>query len=191
MRIDRLELDFFRNYVHLSAAFDPSVNVIYGDNGVCLVADKRKEKFAGVIREYYILKPQGNEGATLFVPTDNEELLSKMRAILSKEEILDIIHSLPGDEIPWEEDNKVRGEYYSEVFDRGDRRELLLLIKALYTHKKVRKEEGKKLWTIDENAMKHAESLVYEEFATVLGIAPEEVADFIGQEVEKAEQGKA
>jgi len=32
MRIDRLELDFFRNYVHLSAAFDPSVNVIYGDN---------------------------------------------------------------------------------------------------------------------------------------------------------------
>ena len=32
MRIDRLELDFFRNYVHLEAAFDPSVNVIYGDN---------------------------------------------------------------------------------------------------------------------------------------------------------------
>lgn len=165
--------------------------VIYGDNGVCLVADKRKEKFAGVIREYYILKPQGNEGATLFVPTDNEELLSKMRAILSKKEILDIIHSLPGDEIPWEEDNKVRGEYYDEVFDRGDRRELLLLIKALYTHKKVRKEEGKKLWTIDENAMKHAESLVYEEFATVLGIKPEEVVDFIGQEIEKAGQAKA
>lgn len=160
--------------------------VIYGDNGVCLVADKRKEKFAGVIREYYILKPQGNEGSTLFVPTDNEELLSKMRSILSKKEILDIIHSLPGDEIPWEEDNKVRGEYYAEVFERGDRRELLLLIKALYTHKNVRKEEGKKLWTIDENAMKHAESLVYEEFATVLGIRPEEVVDFIGAEIEKA-----
>ena len=32
MRIDRLELDFFRNYVHLDAAFDPSVNVVYGDN---------------------------------------------------------------------------------------------------------------------------------------------------------------
>lgn len=32
MQIDRLELDFFRNYVHLDAAFDASVNVIYGDN---------------------------------------------------------------------------------------------------------------------------------------------------------------
>lgn len=160
--------------------------VIYGDNGVCLVADKRKEKFAGVIREYYILKPQGNEGATLFVPADNEELLSKMRSILSKEEIMDIIHSLPKEDLAWEENNKVRGEYYNKVFEEGDRRELLILIKALYNHKKDRQEEGKKLWTIDENAMKHAESLVYEEFGTVLGIPQEEVVDFIVAEVEKS-----
>ena len=32
MRIDGLTLDFFRNYVHLEARFDPSVNVIYGEN---------------------------------------------------------------------------------------------------------------------------------------------------------------
>ena len=32
MRIDGLSLDFFRNYVHLDATFDPNINVIYGDN---------------------------------------------------------------------------------------------------------------------------------------------------------------
>ena len=32
MRIDRLTLDFFRNYLHLEAEFDPDVNVICGDN---------------------------------------------------------------------------------------------------------------------------------------------------------------
>ena len=32
MRIDGLSLDFFRNYVHLDAAFAPNINVIYGDN---------------------------------------------------------------------------------------------------------------------------------------------------------------
>ena len=32
MRIDVLTLDFFRNYVYLQADFDPSVNVIYGEN---------------------------------------------------------------------------------------------------------------------------------------------------------------
>lgn len=32
MQIDALTLDFFRNYTHLEANFDPQVNVIYGDN---------------------------------------------------------------------------------------------------------------------------------------------------------------
>ena len=32
MIVRALELDYFRNYVHLEAAFDPRVNLIYGDN---------------------------------------------------------------------------------------------------------------------------------------------------------------
>ena len=32
MIVKRLELDFFRNYPHLEAEFDPRVNLIYGDN---------------------------------------------------------------------------------------------------------------------------------------------------------------
>ena len=32
MIVRSLELDFFRNYVHLEAAFDPRVNLIYGEN---------------------------------------------------------------------------------------------------------------------------------------------------------------
>lgn len=32
MIVQSLELDFFRNYTHLEASFDPRVNLIYGDN---------------------------------------------------------------------------------------------------------------------------------------------------------------
>ena len=32
MIVKALELDYFRNYVHLEASFDPRVNLIYGDN---------------------------------------------------------------------------------------------------------------------------------------------------------------
>ena len=32
MRLDRLELDFFRNYLHAEAEFSPGVNVIWGEN---------------------------------------------------------------------------------------------------------------------------------------------------------------
>lgn len=159
--------------------------VMYGDNGVCLVADRRKEKFAGQWREYYILKPVSNEESTLYVPTDNEKLLSKMQDVLSYDEIMEIIHSLPKDNMPWIEDNKEREAMYDEVFASGDRRELLLLVKSLYQHKQQRKAEGKKLWTIDENAMKRAEKLVYEEFATVLNIKPEDVVPFIEEELDR------
>lgn len=159
--------------------------VMYGDNGVCLVADQRKEKFAGQWREYYILKPVNNEESTLYVPTDNEKLLSKMREVLTYDQIMDIIHSLPKDDMEWIEDNKEREARYDEIFASGNRRDLLLLVKSLYKHKLQRKAEGKKLWTIDENAMKHAEKLVYEEFATVLNIEPEEVVPFIEEELER------
>ena len=32
MKLNRLELDFFRNYSHVEATFHPRVNLIYGDN---------------------------------------------------------------------------------------------------------------------------------------------------------------
>ena len=32
MILNRLELDFFRNYLHLEADFSPGVNVIWGEN---------------------------------------------------------------------------------------------------------------------------------------------------------------
>ena len=80
---------------------------------------------------------------------------------------------------------------YDEFFSSGDRRELLLLVKSLYKHKQERKAEGKKLWTIDENAMKRAEKLVYEEFATDLNIEAEEVVPFIEEELERYNAEKA
>ena len=162
--------------------------VMYGDNGACLVADKRIEKFGGAPREYYILKPVSNEDSTLFVPTDNEKLLKKMKDVLTKEEILSVIHSLPEDELEWIEDSKERNAKYEDIFSRGKRRELLHMIKSIYKKKKERKAEGKKLWTMDDNAMKHAEKLVYQEFATVLDIEPEEVLNFIQTEIDKDDE---
>ena len=114
-----------------------------------------------------------------------------MKDVLSYDEIMDIIHSLPKENIDWVEDNKEREAMYDEIFSSGDRRELLLLVKSLYKHKQERKAEGKKLWTIDENAMKRAEKLVYEEFATVLNIEAEEVVPFIEEELERYYAEKA
>lgn len=162
--------------------------VVYGHNGVCFVEDCRIEKFGGEARRYYILKPVSNEDSTLYVPVDNDDLMEKMKDILTKKEIMTIIHSLPEDELEWIEESKSRSSSYDDIFARGSRRELLLMIKSIYKKKKERKAEGKKLWTMDDNAMKKAEQLVYEEFATVLGIEPNQVVRFIQDEIDRADE---
>ena len=64
--------------------------VIYGSSGACEIIDIRKEAFGGAAREYYVLTPLGG-GSSIFVPTDNEQLVGRMRAPLTRKEILDMI----------------------------------------------------------------------------------------------------
>lgn len=153
--------------------------VIYGANGICTVKDKRKEKMCGTKKEYYVLTPLDNSHAQIFVPTDNELLLGKMKAILNRDEILSMIKNIDTSDIQWVDDNKKRAEYFSSVLSNGDRRELLQLIKCIYLKKKELSANGKKLWASDENMIKSAEKIINAEFSLVLGIAPEEVPHFI------------
>lgn len=166
--------------------FEINSYVMYGDNGVCKITEKKRMKFGGQYKNYYVLKPVHNSSSTLYVPTDNEELLSKMRDVLTKEEVVELIKSVKDGEISWVEDNKERSALYDSIFETGDRMELMLLIKSLYRHKQERQEQGKKLWTIDENAMKHAEKLVYDEFATALDMDVDQVVPFIMEVVENS-----
>lgn len=153
--------------------------VIYGANGICIVKDKRKEKLCGTKKEYFVLAPIENSHAQIFVPTDNSELLKKMKAILSRDEIIDLIKNIDESETVWIDDNKKRAEKFSSIISQGDRRELLKLIKCIYLKKKEMTASGKKLWAADENMLKNAEKTINAEFSLVLGILPEEVPHFI------------
>ena len=55
--------------------------VNYGAYGVCQVEDIRPIRFGPDTprREYYVLKPISQDGASIFVPADNQKLMSRMR----------------------------------------------------------------------------------------------------------------
>ena len=153
--------------------------IIYGGNGVCRVTDVRSEKLYGKQQTYYILTPVGNPGAVIYVPADNEALLGRMKEIVCPEEIRSLIAGLKDEELPWETDARVRGELYDSIIARGDRRELLLLIRTVYRRKLSLSEQKKKLGSVDENALKQAEKRINDEFAFSLSIPPEEVPEYI------------
>ena len=141
--------------------------VIYGASGVCEIIDIRREKFAQEEKEYYVLRPIGSSGSTIFVPVDNPELTGRMKKLLNSEEIHALLQG-PVKDYPWIKDNRIRSEKYRQTLDKGDREELLALIRRIWAEKQIRMEQGKKLWALDENALARAEKILYDEFSLIL-----------------------
>ncbi len=159
--------------------FSVGETVIYGAQGVCKIKDISCMQFGNEKREYYILNPIYEEKATIYVPADNEKLLSHMRSIITADDIDKLIKSASKDELEWIEDDAKRKEFCEEVIKKGNRKELMLLIEMLYLHWEELKTQKKHFHIADERYLKEAEKLLHDEFAYVLGITRDEVPEYI------------
>lgn len=159
--------------------------VLYGTQGVCMIAEVTERKFKEKLMKYYVLKPVYKEGATVFVPVDNQELISKMKKVLSVDEIHQLIQNMPESvTIEWINNDNLRRDKYKEIMKSGDRQDLVSLIRTLYLKQEELKEIGKKLHATDLNIFNEAENILYEEFAYVLNIQKDEVGPFILKQID-------
>lgn len=159
--------------------------VVYGNSGVCQITGTEGKIVAGRKFTCYVLKPVYDNKSTIFVPCDNKALCDKMRKLLTKQEICNIINSVSKQECIWIENENERKNAYHEVISSGDRVALIKLIKTLYLHQNKQFEKGKKLHVADEKILNIAEKLLHDEFAFVLGIERGLVIDFIVSHMEK------
>ncbi len=157
--------------------------IVYGSYGVCRVSGIVEKKFGKTSAQYYLLEPVGKNTSTVYVPLNSETLLKKMHPVLSAEEILRLVKAMPDEGAIWFENERERRTKYKEIVARGDRLELVRLIKALYLHRKELKDQGKRLHITDERFFKEAEKILYEEFSYVLNIKEEQVLPFIMEEL--------
>ena len=88
--------------------------VLYGSNGVCEITEITTKKIGKNSIEYYVLKPVCSDSSTLFVPTQNEMLVSRMRVVLSSDEIKDILSQKTDNEI-WIDNKAERCEKIKEI----------------------------------------------------------------------------
>lgn len=164
--------------------------IIYGTQGVCRIVDIEEKSISGAKRNYYVLKPVHDNGATIFAPTDNEHVLKKMRRLLSRAEIDRLIDSMPEEKAVWMQNDTERKELYKKILASGDHVELIKMIRAIYAHKKERESEGKRLHMIDEHFFKDAEQILYNEFQYVLELnSKEELMTYIVSRLEPSSQG--
>ena len=160
--------------------------IIYGTQGVCQIVGIEEKAVNGTKKTYFILKPVNDSLSTIFAPTDNGHVLKKMRRLLSREEINKLIDSMPEEDIVWFKNDNDRKEYYRKILASGDHMALIKMIKGIYSHKKEREAQGKRLHMVDEHFFKDAEQILYNEFQYVLNLnSKDELMQYIFSRIEK------
>lgn len=142
--------------------------ILYGTQGVCEITGIEEKIISGAKKKYYVLKPVKDQGATIYAPTENEQVLKKMRRLLTEGEINDLIDSMPEEKMIWIPNVNERKESYKQILAGGNHLELIQMIKAIYAHKQEREAEGKRLHMSDEHFFKDAEQILFNEFQYVL-----------------------
>lgn len=154
--------------------------VMYGNQGVCRVVEIRRESFSGTAKDYYILSPLDDEKMTIYVPMDAEALVSRMRPLLSPDQIAALIREgCAAETMEWTDDARGRSEQFRQILQSGDQQRLIVMIRTIYERKELQLAKGKKLYSADEAAFEKAEKLLHGEIAAVLNIRPDQVQDYI------------
>lgn len=153
--------------------------VVYGAQGICKIDCIQTKQIGKQSADYYVLKPLFNENTSVFVPVDNKILTAKVQSVLSLEQAKILIESVPQIGILKFENENQKREQYKNIIAGGNREALIALIKTIFAERDVRRNTGKKLNINDEQMLRKAEALIYNELAFVYGVEPSEAKAII------------
>ncbi|MBQ1786752.1 MAG: CarD family transcriptional regulator [Turicibacter sp.] len=155
--------------------------IMYGTTGVCQVMGITEEQFLDdEARDYYVLNPVYSNQTTIKIPVQTQ---LNARYLHSKDEVADFIKKMPSNELFWIDDERQRHQTFKSMLKKLDCESLIMLINSIYSYKNKIVTPSKKVSKQDEEIMKVAEHLLNQEFATILGIEPSEVTDYILEQV--------
>ena len=159
--------------------------IVYGTSGICIIDDIINMKITSDAKpeKYYVLQLKRDDQSKVFVPVNNEHLTSKMRDLMKKDEIIDLLKGAKQDVMEWDTDRRARADMFRDILVDGVGLDLLRMVICLFERKKELFQQGKKLPVTDSNTLKSAVKLIEEEVAYVLDISEEEVGPFIMKEL--------
>ncbi len=153
--------------------------VVYGAQGICKIAGTEQKQIGKTSVNYYVLKPIFNQNTSVFVPVENAALTAKMQEILSKEQANRLAQRVININILKFVGENDKQDQYKTILASGDRERLIALIKTIRAERDTRRENGKKLNINDEQTLRKAETLFYNELAFVYDVSPDEVKNII------------
>lgn len=169
--------------------FEVNDYIVYGLTGVCQITAIGKDKYSSDDEtQYYILKPVNTDNMTIKVPVNNKKL--SIRAVLSKDEALALIASMPDQDIICPDDERQRTLAFKAALKSGKSEEWVKIIKTLHLENKAKSVDGKTISKTDKETMRIAEKYLHEELAIALNISADEVASYIREHITKKKKLK-
>ncbi|MBQ6363578.1 MAG: CarD family transcriptional regulator [Lachnospiraceae bacterium] len=162
-------------------------HVLHGSDGVCVIKGVQNLDLMGDgEEEYYILEPLYARGVTVYVRTDAPE--ESLKKPMNRQEIEQMIGKIPEYEMNWISNERERQDTLGRMLRDGELEDLFRVVAVLYRQRQDLVHRGKKLRSSDEQFLMRADSRINRELAYGIGIAPEEVPQFIRDRVQKVQQ---
>ena len=153
--------------------------VVYGIHGVCHIIGIEKQLVNRKRVKYLVLEPLAQTESRFYLPIDNPTAIAKLKAVLTKEELLELLSSEVVQEDIWIVDENHRKQNYRELIGSGDRVMLMKMVTSLYRYKAQQLSAGKKFHQSDENFLRDAEKLLSSEIALVFSLSQIEAREYL------------
>lgn len=160
--------------------------VVYGIHGVCHIVGTEKQLVNRKRTQYLVLEPLTQHESRFYLPMENPTAMSKLRSVLTKSELLELLVSDDARQDIWIPEESLRKQRYRELISSGDRVSLMNMITTLYRYKDAQLSAGRKFHQSDENFLRDAERLLASEVSLVMELPPLEAKEYLRQQL-KAE----
>ena len=162
--------------------------IVCGTKGVCMVEDITTVCMEGVDSKklFYLLRPVCSKASTVYIAVDNKT--PSIRKILTREEALALVESVPTIGFLCITDDKGGEAVYKESFQKNDIVELVKIIKTSYLRRQERIRQGRKVVAVDEKYYKMACDYLFSELAVSLEIDKQEIENAIIDKISEKEQ---
>lgn len=153
--------------------------VIYGIHGVCRVMGTEKQLVNRKRSEFLVLEPLVQSGSKYYVPTENPTSMGKLRAVLSRDALLQLMDSDEVRQDHWIQDEGHRKQKYRELIVSADRLPLMQMVSSLYRYRGMQEAAGRKFHQCDDNFLRDAERVLSSEISLVMGLTADEARAFL------------
>ena len=153
--------------------------VMYGLHGVCRIVATEEQLVDRKCVVYPVLEPEGQTGSRYLVPTYNEAAMSKVKQIMTQEDLVSLMESREVNTDSWIRDENQRKQNYRELITSGNRTKLMQMVRTLYRHNASQAAAGRKVHLCDDNFLRDAEKLLAGEISAVMNMDPDQARQYL------------